>query len=197
MARDPPATVFNGPKTVETGRDARGRFLPANAGGGRPANPFARYQGEWRQALLAEVTPADVRAVIRKVLQLAKRGYVPAAAWLRKWTQGGPPPVVDPDKLEAHEREVWTGRLTMLDHLALTADASDDDPKAEAPAETAEAAESGEPSLRTTLAWALEELAGAQTALRAQRPDRVTGWEAFAASALDWDPQAAVPVDLL
>jgi hypothetical protein len=62
MARDLPArsAVKNGPKTVENGRDARGRFLPGNAGGGRPANPFARYQAELRGALLAEVKPADL-----------------------------------------------------------------------------------------------------------------------------------------
>ena len=59
MARDLPA-VFrgeNGGKPSTAARDARGRFLPGSAGGGRPANPFGRYQRELRLALVAEVTP--------------------------------------------------------------------------------------------------------------------------------------------
>jgi hypothetical protein len=50
------------------------------------------------------------------------------------------------------------------------------------------------------LAWALEELAQAQTALRAQcppPPDPATGWETFATSHLEWDETAAVDVDRL
>ena len=56
------------------------------------------------------------------------------------------------------------------------------------------------PSLRTVLAWAIQELAEAQTALRTQRlppPDPVAGWEAFAGSRLEWTAEAAAPIDLL
>jgi hypothetical protein len=157
-----------------------------------------------RAAVLAEVTPADVRTVLRQVLRLAKRGHLPAVELLLKWILGGPPPALDPDKLDAHEREVRTGRLTMLDHLALgelpaETDAPDHTPATEAE-EEAEEADPLTPSLRQTLAWALEELAQAQSALRLQRPaplNPLAGFEAFAASRLEFDPQAAVEVDLL
>src|SRR5919108_4514254 len=124
MARELPArTRTNGLKTVETvdpGRDPRtGRFVPGNPGGGRPANPFARAQRELRGALLAEVTPADVQTVLRQVIRLAKRGHLPAVELLLKWVLGGPPPAVDPDRLEEHELSVKRGRPTLVDALAL------------------------------------------------------------------------------
>src|ERR671922_401476 len=79
MGQDLPARTFlNGPKTGETGRDARGRFVPGNPGGGRPANPFARQQAQLRQTVLDEVNEADLRAVVRKVLRLAKLGNLAA-----------------------------------------------------------------------------------------------------------------------
>jgi hypothetical protein len=205
MARDLPArTVFNGPQTVANGRDARGRFVAgAQPGPGRPvaANPFARYQAELRGALLAEVRPADLRAVIRQVLRLAKRGHVPSVEILLKWVLGGPPPALDPDKLDAHEREVRANRLTMLDQLALAELPAEVDPDETPVAEgEAEDAEPLAPPLRTVLSWAIKELAQAQSALRAQRPpppDPAVSWAAFAASRLEFDPQAAVDVDLL
>jgi hypothetical protein len=168
-------------------------------GPGRPpANPFARYQAELRGVLLAEVKPADLRAVVRRVLALAKRGHLPAVELLLKWSLGGPPPALDPDKLDAHERQVRTGRLTILDQLALgDLPPAGEDPE-EAPAEPAEAAEDPlHPPLRTVLAWALEELTAAQTALQAQRPDPMAGWEAFAAQHVELAPEAAVDVDQL
>jgi hypothetical protein len=54
--------------------------------------------------------------------------------------------------------------------------------------------------LRTVLAWALEELSAAQTALRTQSlppPDPAQGWGRFAANRLEWDAQAAVEVEAL
>jgi hypothetical protein len=125
---------------------------------------------------------------------------------LLRWTLGGPPPALDPDQLDAHEREVRTGRLTMLDHLTLANDRDADD-AAEADPDAAPAAE-GEaedadplaPSLRTTLAWAIEELAQAQSALRLQRPpppDPETSWLRFAETRVEFAPEAAVDLDIL
>jgi hypothetical protein len=200
MASDLPA-VLRGAKTGRNGRDpATGRFLPGNAGGGRPANPFARYQAELRKALVAEVTPADVRAVMRQVVKIAKRGHLPAVDLLLRWTLGGPPPAIDPDFIEAHEQSVKRSRPTLIEALAL-GEAPDPEDLDDAPAGEAEAEAHDPltPSLRQTLAWALEELAQAQTALRTQPspPSPQAGWERFAASRLEFAPEAAVDVDML
>jgi len=48
---------------------------------------------------------------------------------------------------------------------------------------------------RSQGAWALRKLAEAQTRAALQNP--ATAWEAFASDRLEWDAQAAVPVDLL
>ena len=48
------------------------------------------------------------------------------------------------------------------------------------------------------MAWALRAWAEAETRVALPLPlDPATGWETFAASRLEWDAQAAVPVDLL
>jgi hypothetical protein len=201
MARDLPA-VLHGGNGGKPARDAHGRFVAgAPPGPGRPANPFARYQAELRAALLAEVRPADVRAILRQVIRLAKRGCLPAAEMLLKWTPGAPPAPVDPDRLDEHEWSVKRSRPTLIDQLALGEAPADRDPD-ETPVEAdeAKAADPAEPTLRTVLAWAIEELAQAQSALRTQRPpppNPAVGWEAFAASQLEWDAQAAVEVDRL
>jgi hypothetical protein len=207
MARDLPArTVLTGPQTAANGRDARGRFVAgAPLGPGRPAvaNPFARYQAELRAALLAEVSPADLRTVLRQVLKIAKRGHLPAVELLLKWVLGAPPLPVDPDRLDEHELSVKRGKPTLIDQLALAEPPAGDadDPAAEAPAEDApEDADPLNPSLRQTLNWAVEELAQAQYALRMQRPpppDPMAGWGRFAESRLEFDPQAAVEGDHL
>jgi|SRR5919109_3201449 hypothetical protein len=206
MARDLPAVLpgGNGRKPPTPERDARGRFVAgASPGPGRPANPFARYQAELRAALLAEVTPADVRTVLRQVIKIAKRGHLPAVELLLKWVLGAPPAPVDPDRLDEDELRVRRGRPALVDWLALSDEPADRAPAEADPEETAAAVDTTEadplaPSLRQTLAWAVEELAQAQYALRLQRPpDPAAGWEAFAAQRVEFDPQAAVDVDQL
>jgi len=94
---------------------------------------------------------------------------------------------------------VRKGKPTLVDWMSLADEQADRDP-AEIPATTEEEPEAADPlapSLRTVLAWAIQELAEGQTALRAQRPDPAAGWEAFAATRLEFDPQAAVDVDAL
>jgi hypothetical protein len=122
-----------------------------------------------------------------------------------KWTLGGPPAVVDPDALDADEMRVRKGKPTLVDWLSLADEQADREPAAVVDAdedrdEPEALSAPPDPPLRTVLAWAIQELAEAQTALRTQRlppPNPVAGWEAFAASRLEWDAQAAVEVDLL
>ncbi len=59
------------------GRNSRGQFTAGNAGG--PGNPFARHIGQLRTALMESMTPADVEAVVHKLVDLAKEGSIPAA----------------------------------------------------------------------------------------------------------------------
>jgi len=204
MARHLPArTVLNGLETGKTGRDHKGRFVAgAPPGPGHPvANPFARYQAELRAALLTEVTPADVRTILRQVIRIAKRGHLPAVELLLKWVLGAPPAPVDPDRLDEHELDVRRKQPTLLDQLALADDQAEDDPEARpATADDPDDADPLEPPLRTVLAWAIQELAEARTALQAAPPlppDPAAGWEAFARDRLEFIPEAAVEVDQL
>jgi len=62
------------------GRGPDGRFLPGNSGG--PGNPFAKRTAELRSALVSAVTPADIKAVAKSLIKLAKGGDVAAARLL-------------------------------------------------------------------------------------------------------------------
>ncbi|MBX3408114.1 MAG: hypothetical protein KF869_15270 [Phycisphaeraceae bacterium] len=68
------------------GRDGGGRFAPGWRGG--PGNPHAAAVGRLRSALLKEVGPDDIRAVIRALVEKAKTGDVPAIRELLDRTLG-------------------------------------------------------------------------------------------------------------
>ena len=53
-------------------RDARGRFTKGNSGG--PGNPHVKSVAAWRSALARVISPADIEAVLRKLLERAKAG---------------------------------------------------------------------------------------------------------------------------
>jgi hypothetical protein len=215
MARDLPARrpVFNGPKTVENGRmtrDARGRFVAGNPGGGRPRNPYARAQAALRVAVLDQVTEHDLRAVVRTMVRLAKHGSVQAAELLFKWIVGPPPAPTHPDFVDMHELQVRRSLPTLVDRLALADEQADRAPAADDDAEEApeeafslpnienQYSAAVHPQLREMLMWAVQQLAEAQTRpALPPPPDPAKSWETFAAQRLQWDPQAAVPVDLL
>jgi hypothetical protein len=203
MARDLPA-VLDGGKPHYTGRDAKGRFVAgAPPGPGRPANPYARQQVALRVAVLDEVDEGDLRAVVQKLLRLAKLGNVAAVELLFKWVIGPPPTPTHPDFVRAHEFEAWRAQPGLVDELAL-AERLPADPHAEDPEEGPEPeveavpAAAGSPQLQEMLMWAVKQLAEAQarTALPPP-PDPLAGWERFAAMRLAWDEQAAVPIDML
>lgn len=59
------------------GRLTSGRFGIGNSGG--PGNPFALQVGKLRMVLLETVTPDDLKAVVVKLVELAKGGDLAAA----------------------------------------------------------------------------------------------------------------------
>ena len=61
----------NGPN----GRDTQGRFTKGNPGG--PGNPYALQAGRLRSAMLKAVTEDDIRAVVAKLVELAKEWQRP------------------------------------------------------------------------------------------------------------------------
>lgn len=66
--------------TADNGRDATGRFTANNKLA--KGNPHARRVAKLRSALLRAVTPDDMRAVVKRLLTMAKAGDVPAAKLL-------------------------------------------------------------------------------------------------------------------
>jgi hypothetical protein len=99
--RAPSANGGNGREDAVAagGRDARGRFGPGNPGG--PGNPFAAAAGRWRAALVASVTEEDIAAVVRALVDAAKRGESWAVRELMDRTLGKP---VEADLIERLER---------------------------------------------------------------------------------------------
>lgn len=69
-------------------RGADGKFLPGNAGG--PGNPFAARVAELRGAVLAAVTPEDLQAIVRALVEAALGGDVAAAKVLFDRALGRP-----------------------------------------------------------------------------------------------------------
>jgi hypothetical protein len=207
MGRDLPArTVFNGPKTVVNGRDpVTGRFVPGNPGGGRPANPYSRAQASLRLAALEAVHAGDLQAVVRKLLHLARRGDLAATEQLFRWIVGPPPAPTHPDRVDEDELAVRRRLPTLVDWLALADEQADREPAKADPDEALADAEPEElppaalhPQLRDMLVWAIRELAEAQTREVPQPPPSPqAGWERFAASRLEFAPEAAVDVDML
>ena len=76
-----------------------GRFLPGNSGG--PGNPYAARVATYRTALLEAVTPGDLAAIVRTLVQAARSGDVAATKIVFERTLGRP---LEADILERLER---------------------------------------------------------------------------------------------
>jgi hypothetical protein len=98
----PPAAPGGAPSTNGgNGRDGRGRFTAGNRGG--PGNPFARQTAALRRALLAVVTPQDIEAIARMLVERARGGDLVAVKLLLLYAVGRPAEAVDPDTLDVQE----------------------------------------------------------------------------------------------
>jgi hypothetical protein len=101
------------PVPPANGRDARGRFVPGNAGG--PGNPFYRRQAEFRRAMLALFTPEDVASLLRVMLALGRNGDVAAARVFLEYVVGKPHKAPDPDREEHHEWQLFAEAPRLAD----------------------------------------------------------------------------------
>lgn len=89
------------------GRNSNGRFSPGNSGG--PGNPHAKKVGQLRSALIDAVSPADIAAIVGKLVERAKSGDVRAIREVLDRTLGKP---VEADLIERLEHlEAIAGEL--------------------------------------------------------------------------------------
>ena len=80
------------------GRDGRGRFAPGWKGD--PGNPRAAQVARLRAEMLDAVTPDDMRAIVSRLVELAKKGDVRAIKEVLDRTLGKPQ---EPDFIERLE----------------------------------------------------------------------------------------------
>jgi hypothetical protein len=85
------------PAPLPYGRDAHGRFTAGNRAGQGRSHPFAKQAAALRRAFYAEVTPADMRRVVRTLITEAAGGNLQAARLLLLWVIGKPDDPVHPD----------------------------------------------------------------------------------------------------
>jgi hypothetical protein len=87
------------PPTAD-GRDpATGRFLKGAWRGG-PGNPFFRRLAQLRAQAVCEITPDELRCLVRKLYEHAMAGDTPSAVVLLAYVIGKPAKVVDPDAVD-------------------------------------------------------------------------------------------------
>lgn len=76
-------------KNIQTnGRGTNGRFTPGNPGG--PGNPHAGSVSKLRAAILRAVDEGDIEAIIKKLVQQARSGDLPAVKELLDRCVGKP-----------------------------------------------------------------------------------------------------------
>ena len=80
------------------GRDGRGRFAPGWKGG--PGNPHAAQVARLRAEMLDAVTPDDMRAIVSRLVELARGSDVRAIKEVLDRTLGRPQ---EPDFIERLE----------------------------------------------------------------------------------------------
>jgi hypothetical protein len=91
--------------SVNSDRDARGRFKPGNIGG--PGNPFARRVAALRTALIETVKEDDMRYIAEQLVVMARLGDMAAIKLLFQYVLGKPAAAVDPDTLDHQELDLY------------------------------------------------------------------------------------------
>jgi hypothetical protein len=90
---------------AQPGRDEKGRFARGNKGG--PGNPFNRRVAALRQLLLERVSDDDLAAIVDRLVRLAREGDLGAARLVLAYAVGRPAPVVEPDRLDLEEMQLY------------------------------------------------------------------------------------------
>jgi hypothetical protein len=103
----------NGPNG---GRNAGGRFAAGNRGG--PGNPHAKRTAAIRGLLLDSVSDDDLRAIIAKLVEMAKDGDLAAARELLDRMLGKPKSTVEIEQAELAEAEIDAELNNALHELA-------------------------------------------------------------------------------
>jgi len=83
------------------GRTARGTFAKGNAGG--PGNPHAKRVARLRSALMRAITPGDIKAIVSKLIDMARAGDVAAAREVLQRVFGPPVPADLQDRIQKIE----------------------------------------------------------------------------------------------
>ncbi len=78
----------------DTDRDAKGRFVPGNAGG--PGSPYAQAVAQLRRAVYERATPERMAEVVDAMVQRAIDGDTAAARLLLERTLGPVRPTAEP-----------------------------------------------------------------------------------------------------
>jgi hypothetical protein len=107
----------SGAVPASEGRESNGRFARGNPGG--PGNPYARQAAALRLRALGSVSGDDVEAILRKMVELAKAGDVPAARLVLQYTLGRPVPSAHPDRLDRDEVEAFQANAMRQDAFSL------------------------------------------------------------------------------
>jgi len=89
-------------ETGSNGRDRKGRFASGNKYA--KGNPYAKRVAQLRSALLAAITPADVKAIVKKLIEQAKSGDMVAIKEVLDRAVGKPVEADLFEKLESLER---------------------------------------------------------------------------------------------
>ena len=107
-----------------SGRDSGGRFARGNAGG--PGNPYAKRTAEMKAAFMAAITPKDMGAIGKVLVEKAKGGNLEAMRLLFDRLLGKVKEATDGDTHNHYPLFVTTTAETLktLEAKAL----SDDDP---------------------------------------------------------------------
>jgi hypothetical protein len=92
------------PREGPSDRDDRGRFVRGNTGG--RGNPHARRVGMLRTSLIRAVSDDDVRAIVAKLVELAREGDIRAAQEVLDRTIGKPSQTDVLQRLEAVENAI-------------------------------------------------------------------------------------------
>jgi len=78
-------------------RDARGWFVPGNKAAKSHRHPQARHATKLAEAFRSSIKAADIKAIARKLVQMARKGDLPAIRELLDRTLGRPPQAEPPE----------------------------------------------------------------------------------------------------